>query len=124
MHPNCKLNFEGGEFSTFELLRWGYQKTLLFTVLFVDPLFGRLPSKRAISNHNLFMLCLSYHYCIGHPITLFVESFGREIILSRSIQQMNVVNIFFHCLLKITEVVSQQTRNNFSFTHEGFLNYF
>lgn len=117
MHANGELCLKGSEFFTFQFLRRGDEKALLFSVLFIYPLAGRLPRIRTIANHNIVKLSLSNCYRICNSITLFMESLSWKVIFCCSIQKLNIINLFLHYLLQVAEMAPHYSWSEISFIH-------
>lgn len=85
VHTDCESRLAGSEFLAPKLFRRRKQKTLLFVVLLVYPIFWGLPRIRAESDHNVIELSFGYHHSIGHAIAPFVELLSREVVSGGSI---------------------------------------
>ena len=123
VHPNCKLGFKGSKLPIFEGSVGGEQKTFACVVDLVHPLGGRRPRECRISYHNVAILSLGDGDRVWDSVAFAMECFCFEIVLTGSVEQLNIVDGFLHDFLKISEIRIEYAFHHFPFVHIVILNH-
>lgn len=99
MHTYRKFCLKRSEFSIFQIFWRRNEKTMLVLILLIDPLIRWLPSKWAKSYDNLIVFGFGSHDGICNSITFLMENLCWKIVLSGSVKQVYIINLFLHHVL-------------------------